>query len=61
MEGNETYFVFSEKFNGKELWLEDQLRCLWEFITNEGLENEADKYLKENTVSTLFTIEKEVE
>ena len=36
--------------NNKMLWLEEQMRLLWEFLENEGLDEEADQYVKENQI-----------
>jgi len=40
------YVVFVND-NAKMLWLEEQLRILWEFLDEEGLADEADQRIKD--------------
>jgi hypothetical protein len=36
--------------NNKMLWLEEQMRIMWEFLEKEGLDEEADHYIKEQLI-----------
>ncbi len=38
----------------KMFWLEEQLRLLWEFLELEGMDEEADKYVKEQQYERFF-------
>lgn len=41
--------------NSHKLWLEEQLRILWEFLEKENLDEEADAYVKEQLIITDYT------
>ena len=41
--------------NSQKLFLEEQLRILWEFLEKENLDEEADAYVKEQLDITEYT------
>jgi len=41
--------------NSQKLWIEEQLRILWEFLEKENLDEEADAYVKEQLDISEYT------